>query len=81
MVVSDQGTCDLSPQRSEADGPLPSYLKKCGSRPAKPVYLSRGAWEKLLSRGIGGDQMRVNAREMAAILHAAERFEACQHRV
>ena len=55
---------------------LRGYLKKYGSQAGNTVYLNMDAWNKLLPWGIGGDQMRVNAREIEAILHAAERFDA-----
>jgi alpha-mannosidase len=55
---------------------LRGYLKKYGSQAEETIYLNMDAWKKLLPWGIGGDQVRVNARKVEAILHAAERFDA-----
>ena len=55
---------------------LRGYLKKYGSQAKETMYLNMDAWNKLLPWGIGGDQVRVNARKIEAILHAAERFDA-----
>jgi alpha-mannosidase len=55
---------------------LRGYLKKYGSQARDTVYLNMDAWKKLLPWGIGGDQVRVNARKIEATLHAAERFDA-----
>jgi len=55
---------------------LRGYLKKYGSQAKETIYLNMDAWKKLLPWGIGGDQIRVNARKIEAILHAAERFDA-----
>ena len=55
---------------------LRGYLKKYGSQVRETIYLNMDAWKKLLPWGIGGDQVRVNARKIEATLHAAERFDA-----
>jgi hypothetical protein len=55
---------------------LRGYLKKYGSQAKETIYLNMDAWKKLLPWGIGGDQVRVNARKIEATLHAAERFDA-----
>ena len=55
---------------------LRGYLKKYGSQARETIYLNMDAWKKLLPWGIGGDQVRVNARKIEATLHAAERFDA-----
>ena len=55
---------------------LRGYLKKYGSQARETVYFNMDAWKKLLPWGIGGDQVRVNARKIEATLHAAERFDA-----
>ncbi len=58
---------------------LRGYLKKYGSQAKETVYLNMDSWNKLLPWGIGGDQVRVNARRVEAMLHAAERFDAAAH--
>ncbi len=55
---------------------LRGYLKKYGSQARETIYLNMDQWKKLLPWGIGGDQIRVNARKIEATLHAAERFDA-----
>ncbi len=55
---------------------LRGYLKKYGGQARETIYLNMDAWKKLLPWGIGGDQIRVNARKIEALLHAAERFDA-----
>lgn len=55
---------------------LGGYLKKYGSQAKETIYLNMDAWKKLLPWGIGGDQVRVNARKIEATLHTAERFDA-----
>jgi alpha-mannosidase len=55
---------------------LRGYLKKYESQARDTIYLNMDAWNKLLPWGIGGDQIRVNARKVEATLHAAERFDA-----
>ena len=56
---------------------LKDYLDRYGSSAAKePVYFNMDAWSKLLTWGLGGDQLRVMDREVEAKLLAAERFDA-----
>jgi alpha-mannosidase len=55
---------------------LRGYLKQHGNQARETIYFNMDAWKKLLPWGIGGDQVRVNARKIEAILHAAERFDA-----
>jgi alpha-mannosidase len=56
---------------------LKDYLDRHGSSAAKePVYFKMDAWNKLLTWGLGGDQLRVMDRKVEAILLAAERFDA-----
>ena len=55
---------------------LRGYLKKYGNQARDTVYLNMDSWNKLCPWGIGGDQIRVNARKIEATLDAAERFDA-----
>lgn len=56
---------------------LKDYLDRYGSSAAQePVYFNMDAWNKLLTWGLGGDQLRVMDRKVEAILLAAERFDA-----
>jgi alpha-mannosidase len=56
---------------------LKDYLDRHGDNAdRKPVYFNMDAWDKLLTWGLGGDQLRVLDRKVEAILQAAERFDA-----
>jgi alpha-mannosidase len=56
---------------------LKDYLDRYGSSAAmEPVYFNMDAWNKLLTWGLGGDQLRIMDREVEAKLLAAERFDA-----
>ena len=56
---------------------LKDYLDRYGSSGAKePVYFNMDAWSKLMTWGLGGDQLRVMDRQVEAKLLAAERFDA-----
>jgi len=55
---------------------LKEYLDKYGSRSNKAVYFDMDAWRKLLTWGLGGDQLRIMDRKVEATLLAAERFDA-----
>jgi alpha-mannosidase len=55
---------------------LKEYLEKYGKGPNKAVYFDMDAWRKLLTWGLGGDQLRIMDRKVEAILLAAERFDA-----
>jgi alpha-mannosidase len=55
---------------------LRGYLKEYGGQARESIYLNLDKWKKLLPWGIGGDQIRVNARKIEAVLLAAERFDA-----
>jgi alpha-mannosidase len=57
---------------------LKDYLDRYGSSAKESVYLNMDAWTKLLTWGLGGDQLRVMDREVEATLLAAERFDAVQ---
>jgi len=56
---------------------LKDYLDRYGSSGAKePVYFNMDAWNKLLTWGLGGDQLRIMDRKVEGTLLAAERFDA-----
>ena len=52
------------------------YLDKYGSNPKETIYLPMDAWNKSLTWGLGGDQLRIMDRKVEAVLLAAERFDA-----
>jgi alpha-mannosidase len=55
---------------------LKEYLDKYGTNPGEPLYLNMDAWSKLLTWGLGGDQLRILDRKVEGLLLAAERFDA-----
>ncbi len=55
---------------------LKDYLDEYGSSAKESIYLNMDAWTKLLTWGLGGDQLRVMDRKVEATLLAAERFDA-----
>jgi len=55
---------------------LKEYLDKYGPNPKEPLYLNMDAWNKLLTWGLGGDQLRILDRKVEGVLLAAERFDA-----
>ena len=56
---------------------LKDYLDRHGSSAApEPVYFRMDDWNKLLTWGLGGDQLRVMDRKVEGTLQAAERFDA-----
>ena len=55
---------------------LTEYLDKYGSQAKEPVYLAMDDWNKSLTWGLGGDQIRVMDRKVDALLLAAELFDA-----
>jgi alpha-mannosidase len=56
---------------------LKDYLDRHGNNAAQePVYFNMDAWNKLLTWGLGGDQLRTMDRKVEATLQAAERFDA-----
>jgi alpha-mannosidase len=55
---------------------LKDYLDKYGSHAKETIYLSMDRWTKLLTWGLGGDQLRIMDRKVEGLLHAAERFDA-----
>jgi alpha-mannosidase len=55
---------------------LKEYLDKYGESDGKAVYFNMDAWSKLLTWGLGGDQLRIMDRKVEATLLAAERFDA-----
>ena len=52
------------------------YLDKYGAQPKESIYLPMEAWNKSLTWGIGGDQLRILDRKVEAVLLAAETFAA-----
>jgi len=52
------------------------YLDKYGSNPKEVVFLPMDAWNKSLTWGLGGDQLRILDRKVEGLLLAAERFDA-----
>ena len=56
---------------------LKDYLDRHGDDAAKePVYFRMDDWNKLLTWGLGGDQLRIMDRKVEGTLQAAERFDA-----
>ena len=55
---------------------LKEYLDKYGADPKETVYLPMDAWDKSLTWGFGGDQMRILDRKVEKLLLAAELFDA-----
>ena len=58
---------------------LKEYMDKYGANPKETIYLNMDSWDKLLTWGLGGDQLRVLDRKLEALLLAAERFDALAH--
>ncbi len=55
---------------------LKEYLDKYGKNPEKTIYLPMEAFNKWLTWGLGGDQVRILDRKAQGILLAAEIFDA-----
>ncbi len=55
---------------------LKEYLDKYGALGKESVYLPMDAWNKSLTWGLGGDQIRILDRKVDALLLAAELFDA-----
>ncbi|MGD0782188.1 MAG: hypothetical protein ABSA30_04920 [Candidatus Aminicenantales bacterium] len=55
---------------------LKEYLDKYGAQGKTSVYLPMDAWNKSLTWGLGGDQIRILDRKVDALLLAAELFDA-----
>ncbi len=55
---------------------LKEYLDKYGPQMKETVYLPMDAWNKSLTWGLGGDQIRILDRKVDALLLAAELFDA-----
>jgi alpha-mannosidase len=69
------------PAKYSALGPvefvtIKEYLDKYGSRMDETVYFPMDAWNKSLTWGLGGDQVRVLDRKVDGLLLAAELFDA-----
>jgi hypothetical protein len=55
---------------------LKEYLDKHGSGPKEVVTLRMDDWDKSLTWGLGGDQVRIMDRKVEGMLLAAEMFDA-----
>ena len=55
---------------------LKEYLDKYGSQGKETVYFPMDAWNKSLTWGLGGDQVRILDRKVDGLLLAAELFDA-----
>jgi alpha-mannosidase len=55
---------------------LKDYLDKYGTDPKETVTLPMDAWNKSLTWGLGGDQVRILDRKVEGLLLAAELFDA-----
>ena len=55
---------------------LKEYLDKYGAKPEKTIYLAMNDFDKWLTWGLGGDQVRVMDRKVEGLLLAAELFDA-----
>jgi alpha-mannosidase len=54
---------------------LQEYLDKYGAQGKESLYLPMDAWNKSLTWGLGGDQVRILDRKVDALLLAAELFD------
>jgi len=52
------------------------YLDKYGSNAKETIYFPMDAWDKSLTWGLGGDQIRILDRKVEGLLLAAECFDA-----
>jgi hypothetical protein len=55
---------------------LKEYMEKYGAQASETVSFEMDDWRKLLTWGLGGDQLRIYDRKVEAVLLAAERFDA-----
>ena len=55
---------------------LKEYLDKYGKDPQESIYLPMNAFDKWLTWGLGGDQLRILDRKVEGLLLAAELFDA-----
>ncbi len=55
---------------------LKEYLDKYGAKPEETIYLPMDAFDKWLTWGLGGDQVRILDRKVESLLLAAEIFDA-----
>ncbi len=55
---------------------LKEYLDKYGAKPEKTIHLAMNDFEKWLTWGLGGDQVRIMDRKVEGLLLAAELFDA-----
>jgi hypothetical protein len=52
------------------------FLDKYGRNPKEVLFFPLDAWDKSLTWGLGGDQLRIMDRKVETLLLAAERFDA-----
>ena len=55
---------------------LTDYMNKCVAQPKATIKLNMDDWNKSLTWGLGGDQLRCYNNRVEAQLNAAERFDA-----
>ena len=55
---------------------LTEYMNEYGSHPTRVVRLKMDDWDKSLTWGLGGDQLRIYNRQVENTLLEAERFDA-----
>lgn len=55
---------------------LKEYMDKYGAKPEETVFLPMDAFDKKLTWGLGGDQVRIYDRKIEGTLQAAETFNA-----
>jgi alpha-mannosidase len=68
-----QGLADQQPVEFVT---LKEYLDKYGAGPQETVALRMDDWDKSLTWGLGGDQVRIMDRKVEGLLLAAEMFDA-----
>jgi alpha-mannosidase len=60
---------------------LKEYLDKHGTGPQEVVTLRMDDWDKSLTWGLGGDQVRIMDRKVEGLLLAAEMFDAVAYKL
>lgn len=55
---------------------LTQYMDRYGSKPKQTIYLPMEAFQKRLTWGLGGDQVRIFDRKLEGTLQSAETFDA-----
>jgi len=76
-LTTSQKYADIASQFPVEFVTLKDYLDRHGNVAApQPVYFRMDDWSKLLTWGLGGDQLRIMDRKVEGTLLAAERFDA-----